>query len=49
MKLAPHIALGENAIHSVVLPEEERGAVGLQLLPLSGEAHPRKHDLPRLL
>src|SRR5450631_434799 len=28
MKLAPHIALGKNAVHRVVITQEERRAVG---------------------
>ncbi len=49
MKLAPHIALSKNPVHRVVLPQEERGAVGSQFLPLLGEAQPGEHDLAGLL
>src|SRR5258708_36644479 len=49
MELAPHIALGKNAIHRVVLAQEERRLVGLQLLPLPCQSTRSKHHLPGLL
>ena len=49
MKLAPHIALGKNAVDRVVLAQEERRLVGLQLLPLPCQSHRGEHDLPGLL
>ena len=48
-KLALHIAFGKNAIHGVVLPQEERRLAGLQLLPLPRQSHRSEHDLPGLL
>src|ERR1700674_2609310 len=45
LKLALHIALGKNVIHRVVLPQEERRLVGLQLLPLPRQSHRSEHDL----
>ena len=49
MELGPHIALGKNTVHRVVLTQEERRLVGLHLLPLAGHAHRGEHDLPGLL
>src|ERR1019366_6057712 len=46
VKLAPHIALGKNALHRVVIAQEKRRLVGLYSLPLARPPHPGERNLP---